>query len=246
MATSRRTDEYRSFQYLHEGADYKPYELASELDRVPATVVELTDAEVERADRLTREILMISMHDHPNRFPDNISQTPGYVKDGHIATAYEGLAHSSWHCVFDNLLDGICTIESTSGWKWTEVLHDIGMRLCDIAHQDFVVPATSVADILGSRDRGAIAWVASLEGAAPIENELDRLDILYGFGIRSIGVTYNEANQLGSGLREKNDAGLTNFGRRAIRRMNQLGMLVDCSHCGDQTTLDAITASEML
>ncbi|MED6303737.1 MAG: membrane dipeptidase, partial [Actinomycetota bacterium] len=170
---------------------------------------------------------------------------PGYVKDGHIATAYEGLAHSSWHCVFDNLLDGICTIESTSGWKWTEVLHDIGMRLCDIAHQDFVVPATSVADILGSRDRGAIAWVASLEGAAPIENELDRLDILYGFGIRSIGVTYNEANQLGSGLREKNDAGLTNFGRRAIKRMNQLGMLVDCSHCGDQTTLDAITASEM-
>jgi len=125
------------------------------------------------------------------------------------------------------------------------VLHDIGMRLCDIAHQDFVVPATSVADILGSRERGAIAWVASLEGAAPIENELDRLDILYGFGVRSIGVTYNEANQLGSGLRERNDAGLTNFGRRAIRRMNQLGMLVDCSHCGDQTTLDAIAASEM-
>ncbi|HJM20984.1 MAG TPA: membrane dipeptidase [Acidimicrobiales bacterium] len=245
MATSRRTDEYRSFQYLHEGSDYKPYDLASELDRVPATVVELTDAEAERADRLTSEILMISMHDHPNRFPDNISQTPRYVKDGHIATAYEGLAHSSWHCVFDNLLDGICTIESSSGWKWTEVLHDIGMRLCDIAHQDFVVPATSVADILRARERGAIAWVASLEGAAPIENELDRLDILYGFGIRSIGVTYNEANQLGSGLREKSDAGLTNFGRRAIRRMNQLGMLVDCSHCGDQTTLDSIAASEM-
>jgi|TARA_B100001079_G_scaffold142345_1_gene121937 membrane dipeptidase len=245
MATSRRTDEYRSFQYLHEGSDYKPYDLASELDRVPATVVELTDAEAERADRLTSEILMISMHDHPNRFPDNISQTPRYVKDGHIATAYEGLAHSSWHCVFDNLLDGICTIESSSGWKWTEVLHDIGMRLCDIAHQDFVVPATSVADILRARERGAIAWVASLEGAAPIENELDRLDILYGFGVRSIGVTYNEANQLGSGLREKSDAGLTNFGRRAIRRMNQLGMLVDCSHCGDQTTLDSIAASEM-
>ena len=245
MATSRRTDEYRSFQYLHAGSDYQPYDLASELDRVPATVVELTDAETERAKRLTSEILMISMHDHPNRFPDNISQTPRYIKDGHIATAYEGLAHSSWHCVFDNLLDGICTIESSSGWKWTEVLHDIGMRLCDIAHQDFVVPATSVADILGSRERGAIAWVASLEGAAPIENELDRLDILYGFGVRSIGVTYNEANQLGSGLRERNDAGLTNFGRRAIRRMNQLGMLVDCSHCGDQTTLDSIAASEM-
>ena len=118
------------------------------------------------------------------------------------------------------------------------------MRLCDIAHQDFVVPATSVSDILEARDRGKVAWVATLEGAAPIENELDRLDILYGFGVRSIGVTYNEANHLGCGLRENNDSGLTNFGRRAIRRMNQLGMLIDCSHCGDQTTLDAIAASE--
>jgi membrane dipeptidase len=244
MATSRRTDGYQSFQYIREGSDYKHYDLASEMDRVPRTEVPLTDTEAERVDRLTREFMMVSMHDHPNRFPDDISQTPRYVKDGHISTAYEGLAHSSWDCVFDNLLDGICTIESSSGWKWTEVLHDIGMRLCDIAHQDFVVPATSVADILECRDRGTVAWVASLEGAAPIENELDRLDILYGFGVRSIGVTYNEANQLGSGLREKNDSGLTNFGRRAIKRMNQLGMLVDCSHCGDQTTLDAIAVSE--
>ena len=244
MATSRRTDDYQSFQYLKEGSDYKHYDLAIEMDRVPPTEVPLTDGENERVDRLTRAFVMVSMHDHPNRFPDDISQTPRYVKDGHISTAYEGLAHSSWHCVFDNLLDGICTIESSSGWKWTEVLHDIGMRLCDIAHQDFVVPATSVADILECHDRGTIAWVASLEGAAPIENELDRLDILYGFGVRSIGVTYNEANQLGSGLREKNDSGLTNFGRRAIKRMNELGMLIDCSHCGDQTTLDAIDVSE--
>jgi hypothetical protein len=62
--------------------------------------------------------------------------------------------------------------------------------------------------------------------------------------VRSIGVTYNEANQLGCGLREANDGGLTLFGRRAVRRMNQLGILIDCSHCGDQTTLDTIAASE--
>ena len=178
MTTSRRTDEYQSFQYLKEGPDYQHYDLARELDRVPPTEVPLTDSEEEQVDRLTREFVLVSMHDHPNRFPDDISETPSYVKDGHISTAYEGLAHSSWDCVFDNLLDGICTIESSSGWKWTEVLHDIGMRLCDIAHQDFVVPVTSVSDILEARDRGKVAWVATLEGAAPIENELDRLDIV--------------------------------------------------------------------
>ncbi|MDG2112727.1 MAG: membrane dipeptidase [Actinomycetota bacterium] len=243
MATSRRSDDYTSFDYLEAGVDYQHYDLASELERVPETVVPLTDGQAERSRRLADECLMISMHDHPNRFPDDIEETPRYVKDAHISTAYEGLAHSSWHCVFDNLLDGICAIESKSGWKYTEVLHDLGMRLADLAHQDFVEVATSVADIHGARERGSVAWVATLEGAAPIENELDRLDALYGFGVRSIGVTYNEANALGSGLREANDGGLTMFGQRAVRRMNQLGMLIDCSHCGDQTTLDSIAVS---
>jgi membrane dipeptidase len=83
-----------------------------------------------------------------------------------------------------------------------------------------------------------------LEGAAPIQNELDRLDVLYGFGVRSIGVTYNDANHLGSGLREVNNGGLTVFGHQAVKRMNQLDILIDCSHSGDQTTLDTVAASE--
>ena len=244
MTTSRRSDSYAAFDYLDPGADYVAYELASELDRVPPSIVPLSAEETERAKRLATDLLMVSMHDHPNRFPDDIGETPDYVKDAHVATAYEGLAHSSWDCVFDNLLDGICAIESASGWKYTEVLHDLGMRLADLAHQDYVVVARTVADIHAARQAGKVAWVATLEGAAPIENELDRLDVLYGFGLRSIGVTYNEANQLGSGLREVNDGGLTIFGRRAVARMNKLGILIDCSHSGDQTTLDTIAASE--
>ena len=249
MAPSRRdTDgitstDYRSFDYLDAGVDFRPFELAAEIDRVPPDVVPLDDSQEERVSRLSGELLMISMHDHPNVFPDDITEAPDYVREAHVATAYEGLAHSSWDCVFDNLMDGICAIESPSGWKWGDVLTDLGMRLADLAHQDFVTVATSVDDILTARKAGRVAWVATLEGAAPIENELDRLDMLYGFGVRSIGVTYNEANHLGSGLREVNDGGLTLFGRQAVARMNKLGMLIDCSHCGDQTTLDTIAAS---
>ena len=77
-----------------------------------------------------------------------------------------------------------------------------------------------------------------------IENELDRIDLLYGFGVRALGITYSEANALGSGLKERTDGGLTAFGRRAVARLNRLGMLIDCSHCGDRTTLDVIEASE--
>ncbi|MCP4226891.1 MAG: diguanylate cyclase [Actinomycetia bacterium] len=243
MALSRRDDNYRSFDYLEAGVDYRPFELAREVDRVPPSLVVLTEAEEERVERLADECLMISMHDHPNVFPDDISEAPRYVREGHVATGYEGLATSTWHCTFDNLMDGICSIESASGWKWGDVLHDLGMRLADIAHQDFVQPAGTVADILAAKERGTVAWVPTLEGAAPIENELDRLDILYGFGVRSIGVTYNDANHLGSGLREITDGGLTVFGHQAVQRMNDLGILIDCSHSGDQTTLDTIAAS---
>ena len=77
-----------------------------------------------------------------------------------------------------------------------------------------------------------------------IENELDRLDLLYGFGLRSIGITYSESNALGSGLKEVRDGGLTQFGKRAVERMNKVGLLIDVSHCGDQTALDTIEHSK--
>jgi membrane dipeptidase len=83
-----------------------------------------------------------------------------------------------------------------------------------------------------------------MEGAAMIENELDRIEVLYGFGVRLLGIAYSEANALGSGLKERRDGGLTVFGRKAVERMNKVGMLIDCSHCGDQTTLDTIEVSE--
>jgi len=243
MGIGKQHSGYRSFQYLRPGVDYRSFPTAAEIDRVPPFVVRLSPEKEKRAEKIARESVMISLHDHLGTFPDPVSDTPAYVREGRMATAFEGLAQSHWDCVFDNMMDGICQIESKRGWKWTEVLHDLGMRLCDISHQEAVFHATTVDDILRAHREGRIAWVASIEGAAPIENELDRIEILYGFGVRLLGVTYSESNALGSGLKETKDGGLTAFGKRAVERMNQVGMLVDCSHCGDQTTLDVVEAS---
>ncbi|HKJ01684.1 MAG TPA: membrane dipeptidase, partial [Longimicrobiales bacterium] len=101
-----------------------------------------------------------------------------------------------------------------------------------------------VADIQRAHDEGKVALVASMEGAAMIEHDVDRIDLLFGFGVRALGITYSESNALGNGLKEKRDGGLTAFGRKAVERMNKVGMLIDCSHCGDQTTLDTIEWSE--
>ena len=244
MGLGKRGTGYRSFGYLEPGIDYRAYPLAREVDRVAATPVELDAGQEERVARLLRDHVMVSLHEHLGVFPADIAQTPHWVREGRVATAFAGLAASAWDAVFDNLLDGICTIESRGGWKWTEVLHDLGMRLCDLAHQDFVIPCHGVADIRRAHAEGRIAWVASMEGAAMIENELDRIEVLYGLGVRALGVAYSEANVLGSGLKEPRDGGLTVFGRRAVERMNKVGMLIDCSHCGDRTTLDTIEVSD--
>ena len=242
MSLTKRSTSYESFGYL--GNEYRAFDLAPEVDRVPSHPVPLTDDEEDRVRRLLDEHVMISLHEHVGIFPNDIRESPSYTHEGRMATAFQGLARSHWDAVFDNLMDGIINIESKSGWKWTEILHDLGMRLCDLAHQDLVFHATSVDDIQRAHDEDRIAWIASLEGAAMIENELERIEILYGLGVRALGITYSEANALGSGLKEPNDGGLTVFGRRAVERMNKVGMLIDCSHCGDQTTLDVIEVSE--
>ena len=244
MSLTKAYDGYQSFRYLEEGRDYPPFEFARQVDRVAPYLLPLSPEEEGRVGAFLESTVMISLHDHLGLFPADVSETPAMVREGRQATAFEGLSHAHWDAVLDNLLDGICTIESRGGWKWTEILHDLGMRLCDLAHQDFLMPATKVEHIHQAHREGRIAWIASMEGAAMIENELDRIEILYGFGVRGLGIAYSEGNALGAGLKEPRDGGLTIFGRKAVERMNKVGMLIDCSHCGDQTTLDTIEVSE--
>jgi membrane dipeptidase len=166
-----------------------------------------------------------------------------YHRTGRHHTGYAGLARSGLTAVFDNLMDGTCCITSQMGWKWTDVIADIGMRLSDVEHQDYLTVARRRADLDRAHESGRIALVVGTEAATMIENEVDRLDILYGFGVRQMGIAYSEANALGCGLKEKHDGGLTAFGHKAVARMNRLGIAIDVSHSGDRTSLDVIAAS---
>ena len=236
---------YRSFQYLEPEADYRAFEFAAELDRVPSRTVEVSAAQEERVQRLLDEQLVISLHDHCVLKPlDFFADMADYRRQGRDWTGYAGMARSGLDAVLDGLMDGNATITSAAGWKWDDTIYDLGMRLSDIAHQDFIVRGETIEDIRRAKANGQIAFVATLEAATAIENEVDRLDILYGLGIRSTGIAYSEANTLGSGLKEARDGGLTEFGRQAVRRMNKLGIAIDISHSGDQTSLDTIAASE--
>lgn len=239
-----RYSGYRSFDYLEGGTDFREFVLAKELDRVPSRKVEVSSAEEDRVQRLLEENLAISLHDHCFVVPADFADLAEYRRQGRDFTGYAGMARSGLDAVFDCLMDGTATITSKAGWKWDDIIYDLGMRLSDIAHQDFVSRGETLDDIRQAKANGQIAFIASLEAATAIENEVDRLDILYGLGIRSSGIAYSEANTLGSGLREAKDGGLTEFGRQAVRRMNKLGIAIDISHSGDQTSLDTIEVSE--
>ena len=244
MGTKKQYKGYMSYQYLEAGKDFVSYEMADQVERVEPYLLPLNAKEEERVAYLAKESVIISLHEHPTIMPKNVERDlDAYERQGREHTAFLGLSHSYLDCVFDNMMDGTCTISSSAGWKWQDILHDIGMRRSDVAHQDFLILCEGVSDIYRAHNEGRLAWVPSIEGAAPIENELDRIDILYGLGVRLLGITYSESNALGSGLKERRDGGLTAFGRRAVERMNKLGMAIDCSHTGSLTTLDVIEHS---
>lgn len=236
---------YRSFQYLRAGIDYKDYEWEAEIDRLPLYEAGLTPEQAAHAERLLQESLVISLHDHPQVYPKNvIDEGPDYASQGRTPVGYEGLSYSGMDVVFDNLAGPTGCIMSRYGWDWNDVVYDIGHRLADVAHQRYVEIIRTVPEIEAIRGTGRLGMVLGLEAASPIDNDIDRVDILYGFGIRQMGLVYNESNLLGGGLKEHRDGGLTRFGHRVVERMNRLGMSIDLSHAGDRTTLDAIAASE--
>jgi membrane dipeptidase len=235
---------YTAYEYLEAGQDYRDLKLARQLGRVPPYQgLGLTSEQEDRTRRLLREEIVISLHDHVQVFPADMSDLREYIRQGREPTGYEGLARSGMTAVFDNGMDGTCCISSEGGWKYQDVVHDLGIRMSDLAHQDYVIKAESLTDIYHAHETGRLAHVFGLEAATMIENEVDRIDVLYGIGVRQMGIAYSEANLLGSGLKERGDGGLTYFGEQAVQRMNKLGMAIDISHSGDRTAMDVIEKS---
>jgi membrane dipeptidase len=228
---------YAAYSYLPRG-EIAEFELAPELGRVPPYAAGLTPDQAERARTLLRDSLVISLHDHPVRFPLAMEQTPEYNRTGRQHAAYAGLRASGMTVVFDNMMDGTACVSGNAPWRWHDIITDLGMRQADLAHASGFMVIRTVADIDEAHRSGRVGLAFGLEAATPIENEIDRLDVLYGLGIRQIGIAYSDANALGSGLSEVTDGGLTAFGRRAVTRMNQLGLAIDVSHSSDRTALD--------
>jgi len=110
-------------------------------------------------------------------------------------------------------------------------------------YADMIMPVKTVADIKKANAEGKCGIIYGFQNSSPIEDDLRRLRIFHELGVRIIQITYNNSNFVGSGYVDSPDYGLTNFGVDFIAECNRLGIVVDCSHVGDRTTMNAIEAS---
>jgi len=111
-------------------------------------------------------------------------------------------------------------------------------------HSTDLVKVYTVADILKAKKDGRIGVIYGFQNAAMMGSDATRVDIFADLGVRVIQLTYNPANQLGDGSMAPENRGLTPFGREVVERLNARHIMVDLSHSGQNTCLDAARASQ--
>jgi len=109
---------------------------------------------------------------------------------------------------------------------------------------DWIMQVRRAEDIHEAKVRGCAGMIFGFQDTGPINGNLRMLSVYHALGVRVIQLTYNDENAVGCGCMTPEDKGLTPFGREVVAEMNRLGMLVDLSHCGHKTTMDAIEASK--
>lgn len=110
-------------------------------------------------------------------------------------------------------------------------------------HARDVLKVYTAADIGSARQEGRIGLIYGFQNGAMMGEEPSRVDIFAGLGVRVFQLTYNPSNLLGDGSMAPGNRGITPLGREVIARCNANRVMVDLSHSGEQTCLDAARAS---
>lgn len=111
------------------------------------------------------------------------------------------------------------------------------------ALDDSMLQVREAADIERAHEEGKYGIVVDFQNTVAFGDDLDRVDLFQGLGLRMVQLTYNLQNLVGDGCTEMYQGGLTYFGRELVRRLNEANILVDVSHCAEQVGWDAMEVS---
>ena len=111
-------------------------------------------------------------------------------------------------------------------------------------NSDLIFFGNSYKDIEKAKIEKKTAIFFGFQNCSPIEDDIALIEKVHKHGCRFMQLTYNNQSLLATGCYEKNDSGVTNFGREAIKEMNRVGIVIDMSHSAEKSTFDAIEISE--
>jgi len=142
---------------------------------------------------------------------------------------------------------GVMAVKATLGGA----MGDFAGTVADVAKADqliekrpeFFLKVRTVADLDRARTEKKLGVIYSFESAAMLEDKIERIEVFRGLGVRVMQLNYNRRTPFGVGCLDGETDGLTDLGRQAIAKMNELGVALDLSHSNTKTTAEGIAAS---
>jgi membrane dipeptidase len=143
---------------------------------------------------------------------------------------------------------GISALKTTLGGangSFEDTVADIAAaeRLMEAA-PDLFLKVRAASDLDRARDERKVAVIYSFEAASPLEDKVERIALFRGLGVRVMQLSYNRRSPFGVGCLDGDTEGVTELGRQAIAKMNDVGVALDLSHSNTQTTADGIALSK--
>ena len=111
-------------------------------------------------------------------------------------------------------------------------------------NSDLIFLGRNFKDIEKANLEKKTAIFFGFQNCSPIEDDISLIEKVHEHGCKFMQLTYNNQSLLATGCYEKNDSGVTNFGKEAIKEMNRVGIVIDMSHSAEKSTFDAIEISE--
>jgi len=111
-------------------------------------------------------------------------------------------------------------------------------------NKDLIFLGRNFKDIEKAKSEKKTAIFFGFQNCSPVEDDISLIEKVHDLGCLFMQLTYNNQSLLATGCYEKNDSGVTNFGREAIKEMNRVGIVIDMSHSAEKSTIDAIEISE--
>jgi membrane dipeptidase len=143
---------------------------------------------------------------------------------------------------------GVTALKSTLGGangSFEDAVADVAAaeRLMETAPDLFLKVRTG-ADLGRAWEQRKVGVIYSFEAATPLEDKVDRIGMFRDLGVRVMQLTYNRRSPFGVGCLDGETDGVTELGREAIAKMNELGVALDLSHANTRTTADGIALSK--